>query len=145
MTDLSPFRLNLLRAMYLLLVVGLAATIWPGVIAHPQDWPLMNGVVSCMLAALSLLSLLGLLHPLKMLPLLLFELAWKAIWLVAVAFPLWRAGAIDAASAQTLRDFVPAILLLVAIPWRYVAAQYLRAPAERWRADSRPAAGAAEA
>lgn len=145
MTEISLFRLNLLRAMYLLLAIGLAATVWPGVISHPQDWPLMNGVVSSMLAALSLLSLIGLVHPLKMLPLLLFELAWKAIWLAAVALPLWRAGAIDAASAQTLRDFVPAILLLAAIPWRYVAAQYLRAPAERWRGNSRPAAGAAEA
>lgn len=144
MTEISLFRLHLLRAMYLLLVVGLAATIWPGVISHRADWPLMNGVVSCMLAALSLLSLVGIFHPLKMLPLLLFELAWKAIWLVAVALPLWRAGAIDAATAQTLRDFVPAVLLLVAIPWRYVAAHYLRAPPERWR-SSAGVAGAASA
>ena len=42
-----------------------------------------------MLVALSLLWFLGLRYPLQMLPVLLFELAWKLIWMIVVVLPLW--------------------------------------------------------
>ncbi len=45
----------------------------------------MRGVVSSLLAAMSLLVVLGLRYPLQMLPLLLFELVLKSIWLIAFA------------------------------------------------------------
>lgn len=83
MTEISVLRLHALRAGYLLLVVGLGLTVWPGVIHHDRPWELMQGVVHCMLAALSALAILGLRYPLQMLPLLFFELAWKTIWLLA--------------------------------------------------------------
>ena len=40
----------------------------------------MEGVETCMLVALSLLAVLGLRYPMKMLPILLFEIGWKFIW-----------------------------------------------------------------
>jgi len=95
MNDVSLFRLYLLRALYLLIVVGLGIVVWPGVIHHAKPWELMEGVVACMLAAFSALSVLGLRYPLQMLPLLLWELVWKAIWLLVVALPLWSAGQMD--------------------------------------------------
>jgi hypothetical protein len=119
--EVSLIRLYLLRAMYLLIVVGLGIVIWPGVIQHDKPWGLMQGVVNCMLAAFSALCLLGLRYPLQMLPLLLWELAWKSIWLLVVALPLWSSGQMDAATWST-------------IPWRYVFAHYLRKPGDRWRA-----------
>jgi hypothetical protein len=39
----------------------------------------MRGVVRSVLAAVSLLAVLGIRYPLKMLPLLFFELVWKTI------------------------------------------------------------------
>lgn len=45
MTDVSLFRLYSLRAAYLIVAAGLAATIWPLVINHSPQWPLMNSVV----------------------------------------------------------------------------------------------------
>src|SRR3954469_20226754 len=89
-------RLYALRAAYLIIAVGLALVKWPSLINHPQPWPLFEGVETCMLVALSLLWFLGIRYPLQMLPALLFELAWKIIWTIAVGVPLWGAGRIDA-------------------------------------------------
>lgn len=134
MTEVSLFRLYLLRAMYLLIVAGLALTIWPLLISHTSEWPLMNSVVAAMLGAVSLLAALGLRYPLQMLPVLFFELIWKSIWLIAVARPLWSAGEMDAQTLETVKDCVPAILIPIVLPWRYVIAQYVKRPADRWKA-----------
>ena len=89
MSDVSIFRLYLLRAVYLVIFVGLGFDIWPALIQHPLAWTLWHGVGCSLLAAMSLLVLLGLRYPLQMLPLLLFETVWKAIWLIVIAYPLW--------------------------------------------------------
>lgn len=95
MHEVSLFRLYLLRALYLLIIVGLGFMIWPDIIHHDKPWELMEGVVICMLAAFSALSILGLRYPLQMLPLLLWEMTWKCIWLLIVALPLWLSGYMD--------------------------------------------------
>ncbi|HEX8573992.1 MAG TPA: hypothetical protein VF759_14705 [Allosphingosinicella sp.] len=136
MNEIGLIRLYALRAVYLFVALGIAVTIWPLLIAHEPGWPLMNGVVCSLLAAVSLLALLGIRYPLQMLPVLLFELLWKAIWLVAVALPLWRSDSLDAATMSTVRDCAPAAILLLVIPWRYVFAHYLRKPGERWAASA---------
>jgi hypothetical protein len=133
MTDVSLLRLYALRAGYLLLSAGLAATIWPLVINHSPQWPLMNSVVCSMLAALSVLAALGIRYPLQMLPVLLFEIAWKSIWLIAVAFPLWSANRLDARTWETVRECLFAAILIPLIPWRFVIAQYVTRPGDRWR------------
>lgn len=129
----SLARLYALRGGYLLLVVGLGLTIWPGMLHHERPWGLAQGVVNGMLAALSALAILGLRYPLQMLPLLLFELAWKGIWLLAVALPLWAAGRMDAATLATVYECLLAVVFVAVIPWRYVAANYLGKPGDRWR------------
>lgn len=134
MKDVSLFRLYLLRAMYLLIVVGLGIVIWPGVLHRAHPWELMQGVVACMLASFSALALLGLRYPLQMLPLLLWELVWKTIWLLNVALPLWRSDQMDAATLSTVTDCLLVVIIPFVIPWRYVAAHYLRKPGDRWRA-----------
>ena len=95
MTDVSTFRLYLLRAGYLLLVVGLGSTIWPAILDNTTTWELQRGVVVSMLGAMSVLAVLGIRYPLQTLPLLFFELTWKSIWLLGVALPLWSAHQID--------------------------------------------------
>ena len=133
MTEVSNLRLWVLRAVYLLVGGGLILFIWPAIISHSNQWPHMNSVVSCMLGAVSILALIGLFYPLQMLPVLFFEILWKSIWMIAVAVPLWRAGAMDAERMSTVRDIVPTIILLLAIPWPYVWANYVRRPAEGMR------------
>jgi hypothetical protein len=131
-------RLYALRAGYLLLAGGLAVTIWPEVIHHDTSWPLMQGVVNCMLAALSALAFLGLRYPLQMLPLLLFESAWKLIWLAVVAFPLWSADRMDADTLETTYACLGVVIILIVIPWRYVYAHYVAQRGDRWRQRAQP-------
>ena len=126
------WRLYALRASYLLLVVGLGSVVWPGVIHHDKPWALMPGVVHCMLAAMSALAILGLRYPLRMLPLLFFEIAWKAIWLLVVALPLWRAHQMDADTLETTYECLLAAVFVAAIPWGHVAARFALSPGDRW-------------
>jgi hypothetical protein len=134
MTEVSTFRLYLMRAAYLLLVVGLGLTVWPGVIHHEKPVELMDGVVSSLLGAVSLLAVLGLRYPLQMLPLLLFELVWKSIWLIAFALPLWSAHQINAETWETVKACLMGIVIFpVVIPWRYAFANYVKKPGDRWR------------
>jgi hypothetical protein len=136
-TDVSPSRLYALRAGYLLIVVGLAATVWPGLVNHSPQWPLMTGVVCSLLAAVSVLAAVGIRYPLQMLPVLFFELLWKSIWLIAVAWPLWSANQIDPRTWETVTDCLMAVVLIPIIPWRYALSQYVLRPGDRWRSIPR--------
>ena len=143
MTDVSLFRLYALRAGYLLIAVGVAATVWPIVINHSPQWPLMNSVACSLLAAVSVLAAVGIRYPLQMLPVLLFEIVWKSIWLIAVALPLWSANQIDARTWETVSDCLVGAILIPLIPWRYVISQYVTKPGDRWRRTAGTASASA--
>src|SRR5262245_38598368 len=83
----SAIRLWVMRAMYLFMAVGIGNMIWPLIISHDPTLPRMTGVAWALLGTIGLLAVLGLRYPLRMIPLLLFELTWKAIWLAAFAAP----------------------------------------------------------
>ncbi|HYE29722.1 MAG TPA: hypothetical protein VEA61_16005 [Allosphingosinicella sp.] len=133
MTQISLLRLYLMRAAYARIGFGIAFNFWPRVFNHSAAWPLMDGVVVCMLTALSLLALLGLRYPLQMLPVLLFELLWKFVWLSAVALPLWMSGDLDAERATSAMECLVGLILIPLIPWRYAFANYFARPGDRWR------------
>jgi hypothetical protein len=137
MNEVSLFRLYLLRALYLLIVVGLGIVQWPEVIHQfihqEKPWELMEGVVACMLTAFSALSVLGLRYPLQMLPLLLWELVWKSIWLIVVALPLWSAGQMDESTWATASACLIVVIVPFVIPWRFVFTHYVKKRGDRWR------------
>lgn len=133
MRDVSTIRLYGLRAMYLFIAVGLALTIWPAFLRSQAGVQHMAGVVQSVLVAVSLLAALGVRYPLKMLPLLLFELLWKTLWIVGIGLPAWWDGRMDAAHAETMFANVMGLVLIpLAIPWGYVFATYVSAPGDRW-------------
>lgn len=136
MSKVPIWRLWVLRAIYALIAIAMGSMVWPAIMTHSGDWALMPGVVKCMLGALTALALVGIRYPLKMLPLLFWELGWKTIWLAAVALPAWQAGRMDADTAQTAFESGFVVLVYLAIPWRYVWEQYVRAPSDRWIAQS---------
>jgi len=117
--------------------VGLALTKWPLLINGDGPWPLFEGVVICMLAEMSLLSFLGLRYPLQMLPILIFELGWKFIWVGVVVVPLWITDQLDSAIVSIFYSCLVVLIVLAVVPWRYVVAQYVRKPGGRWRTEAR--------
>jgi hypothetical protein len=129
-------RLYLLRFGYLLVGVGIAVTKWPLLINHEVPWPLFEGVETCMLVALSLLSFLGLRYPLQMLPILLFELARKFIWVAVVVLPLWITDQMDPATLEVFYSCLVVLIVLAVIPWRFVVAQYVMKQGDRWRSNA---------
>jgi len=136
MSEVSTLRLYLLRAMYLLIAMGLAVTVWPYIVSPPNLTAGPGSVIRALLGALAVLSLLGLRYPLQMLPLLLFELLWKVIWAVASAIPMWLGPGLDEYASETLfACLIGVVLVPIVIPWGYVARHYVQAPGEPWRSQ----------
>ena len=133
MPTVSLLRLYTLRACYLILAAGLGIYIWPAVISHTPQLAASRGIQISLLAGLGAISVLGLRYPVKMIPILLFELTWKAIYLIAFALPLWRAHQITPAAAEDISSVLVVVILLPLIPWVYVWREYARAPGDRWR------------
>ncbi len=117
---LSPLRYRLLQLVYLIIAAGLAFALWPQLLAPGQNWPLMSGVVKSMLAAMSLLAIFGLFRPVEMLPLLLFEVSWKLIWLLRMALPLWQAERLDGDTTQTIVECALILPIMMLIPWDHL-------------------------
>lgn len=132
MNTLSTFRLYLLRAGYLVLVIGLGMQMWPAIVSHVYSMKIDSGVVTCMLWALSVLSILGLRYPLQMLPLLLFEITWKTAWLLTVALPHWVRAQWNADLASTTFAVSLVVIFLPLIPWSYVFEHYVKSSGDRW-------------
>ena len=136
----SSARLWVMRAMYLLLALGIGSTIWPLIVSHDPQLPRMTGVAFALIGTIGLLALLGLRYPLQMIPLLLFEMTWKLVWLVAFALPRWLDGTLDEGMRSSIFDTSLGLILLLVIPWRYVFENYVRKPAEWGRKARREAA-----
>ena len=134
MSDVSTFRLYLLRAMYAFTFVGLVLARWPGILNPPPGISNAGTVVGMFLGALSLLALLGIRYPLKMLPLLFFELLWKVMWVLMWGLPLWWTQQLGPDSQETfISTLVGVVLVPLVIPWGYVFNQYVKAPGDPWR------------
>ena len=134
MSEVSNFRLYLLRAYYLLIALGLGFMVWPRLIHHTTQWALVGGDTFGLLAGVQLLAILGIRYPLKMLPLLFFELVWKSVWLITIALPLWRTNQIDPGTAESIKACgMGVVLSLIAIPWSYFFRQFVTASGDRWK------------
>ena len=139
MDEVSIVRLYVLRSTYLLLVVGVGTMIWPLLLGSPETAEHFRGVTWCLLGAVALLALLGLRHPLKMLPLLLFELTWKATWVISIGLPRRGSGLLEGAFAETwFANVMGLVVFTLAIPWGYVVRTYLREPGDRWSSSRTP-------
>ncbi len=129
--EVSLVRLYVLRATYLLLVVGLGAMIVPVIFNHE---PMARGVVPSLLGAVWLLAFVGLRYPLQMLPLLMFEFVWKTIWLIAFGLPQWSSGQLPPTFAEDFKAIAAGVILMpIVIPWVYVYRHYVKQKANPWR------------
>jgi hypothetical protein len=126
------WQVNVLRLGYLVVGGGLAVVKWPLLLTH-GPWELKEGTVECMLVAMSVLALLGLRYPLRMLPILLFEVAWKILWLAVIAAPLWSDDTLTGATRDQAGTVLWVVIVIAVIPWRYVVTRYVIGSGDPWR------------
>src|SRR5690349_2068917 len=112
---------------------GLVAVKWPLLVTHPDPWPLLEGVTTCILVALSVLAFLGLRYPVRLLPILLFECAWKILGVSAEAVPQLTACTMDAATRTVFVNCLVGVIVFAVVPWRHVWQQFVTAKGDRWR------------
>jgi hypothetical protein len=131
-SPLAVWQLNLLRVGYLVMGGGLVVVKWPLLFRH-EPRSLAEGTVLCMLVAMSVLALLGIRYPVRMLPVLLFEVAWKLLWLGVVALPLWSQDRLEGATLHQAGTVLWVVIIMAVVPWRHVLGQYVLAPGDAWR------------
>jgi hypothetical protein len=131
--ELSTRRLNVMRIGYAFMGVGLAIVRWPLLVQDAPSLPVMEGVVTCLLTAMSLLAFLGLRYPAQLLPILLFEVAWKVMWIAAIAVPHLVSGDMNAATREVLFNCSFVVIIIAVIPWGYAWRRYARTPGDAWR------------
>ena len=126
--EVSLVRLYALRAVALFFAVDGLFSKLPGLI-HPD--PASRGIIASLLAALWLSAFLIIRQPLRMMPVFLFELVWKTLWLIDYGAPQWLAGTGSPRLGRDLFEigFFPLPIALI-IPWGYVWRHYVRRPAD---------------
>ncbi len=130
MKERGSIRWGWLKAMYIYTIIGAGGTglgilVFPGAMQStfkfpPQD-PFVFGVYGCMLLASGLLAIPAVRFPLKFIPLLLLQLVYKPVWLLAIVLPHALKGELPFYAA-----FISVVYLtyivgdLIAIPFPYV-------------------------
>jgi hypothetical protein len=122
----SILRLYLMRLLFILMFLNVGKTAWTEIFTHSGPWDPLHGVTFSFWATYSTLLLLGLRYPLKVVPLLLLQFAYKLVWVLAVAYPLWSSNQLAGTYVDKLAtQFVFAMVVdLLLIPWPYVLRSY---------------------
>lgn len=102
-----------------------------------SEWAPWRGLGHSMLFALAFFAVGGLFRPLAFLPIMLYEIVWKATWLVVVALPPWLAGEQIPGVVSVKGSLIGICLIAVVIPWKYVWWRYFSLPVEPWRRNSK--------
>lgn len=87
-----PIQIWGMRLFYALMAGFVATDAWSTLLRHEGDWAPMTALAYCVWATYPTLAVLGLLHPLRLLPILLFTIGYKTLWFVFVAGPCGPAG-----------------------------------------------------
>ena len=121
-----PIHMYSLRTLFLLIFLFVGYDSWSVLLKHEGAWDPMRAAAWSMFASYSLLSILGVFRPLKMLPIVVFVVLYKSVWLLFVAYPLWAAGNLAGSPAEEMaRVFMWVPLAIVVVPWKYVLDKYV--------------------
>ena len=116
----------LLRLLFTLMFLFVTYDSWTHILNHTGPWDNVNAAAWCMWGSYSVISFIGILRPLKMLPIVLFEIVYKIVWLALVAYPLWVKNELIGSPAEGMtRVFLWVLLPIVAMPWRFFFRTYI--------------------
>ncbi len=136
MEDIGPMprgvkvRTGWLRFMYLYTalgagLLGVALLVAPGLTGSitglPVRDPFVIGIVASAYVAFGVLAVMGLMAPIRFLPVLLFQFAYKSIWLLAVFLPAVLKGVVPGHAVLLAAIFASYVAGdIIAIPFGYV-------------------------
>jgi len=121
-----PINIFFLRLLFLLVFLFVGSDSWSAILTHRGPWDHVRAAALCMFAAYSALSIIGVFRPLKMLPIVLFEIFYKSLWLIVVAYPLWAADQLAGSPAEGMfKAFRGVPFFILITPWRYVLDKYV--------------------
>ena len=123
----SMVRLTLMRGLYLLNFISLAIDNWTIIFFPQEQMSTRSGVAISFWASFSLLMLIGIRFPTRMLPLLLLQLLYKSSWIIGTYLPAKLTGLLDADLQSFFWVCIAGIVLnLLIIPWPYAYHRYLK-------------------
>lgn len=115
-----PINIYLLRMFYFLMAAFVAIDAWKSIITHEGPWDRFRAMSLCVWAAYATLGIFGLIHPLRWLPIIVFMIFYKSLWLIVVAYPLWWTGTLVGSPAEEMAGvFMMVPLVMIAVPWVY--------------------------
>ncbi|MFT7288876.1 MAG: hypothetical protein ACI87W_003000 [Halieaceae bacterium] len=127
------WRICMLRFFfYLLTAVVISTFVWQQLLFESEQWPAVRGIAKSMIGAVGLLCFIGVFHPLKMLPLMIFEILWKTLWLGIIALPAWLNDRWTDGIDSVFFDCIGVFVVYAVIPWRYVWARFVKQSYEPW-------------
>jgi len=127
-----------LRLFYLLMLVFVTPEAWRVLLQHLSPWDPLHAMAFCVWATYPALAVFGLFRPLRWLPLMIFTIGYKTLWLAFYAWPLWNAGKLAGSSAEQMAySFAPVVLLAAVVPWGYVLRELVGVPSRAMRAAAR--------
>ena len=136
---ISRFKIYLLRIVCALTFLFVGYDSWLYILTHEGVWMPMESVAFSVWATYSVLSVLGIIHTVKMLPLMLFQVMYKLVWLIVVALPLAVQGTLTGSPVEELTYvFLTVVLPMVGIPWKYLYRNYIISGFRSVGPDSQP-------
>jgi len=121
-----PVNIYFLRLLYFLMFVFVGLDAWKTIFTHQGSWDPTRAVAWCVWAAYASLSFFGLLNPLRWLPIIIFMIFYKTLWIIVVAYPMWSKGTLAGSPAEGMAQvFIAAPFLALIIPWKYVFEKYI--------------------
>jgi len=121
-----PINIYLLRLLYTLMFLFLSLDAWAHVLNHKGNWESTNATAWCLWLGYGAISWIGIIKPLKMLPIVLLEIVYKTAWLIIVAYPLWTKNELVGSPVEgTTNVYMLVILPIVAMPWPYFFRTYI--------------------
>jgi hypothetical protein len=125
----------LLRLLFTLMFLFLSYDSWTHILTHKGSWGVTDAAAWCMWGSCSIISFIGVIRPLKMLPIVLFEIVYKTTWLLVVAFPLWAKNQLVGSPAEyTATVFIFVILPILFMPWGFFYRNFILPPKRKSQA-----------
>jgi len=127
--DVYKINIYLLRLLFFLMFLVVGKTAWTHLLTFQGPSTPTEAVAWCVWASYSVLSVIGIIRPLKMLPIVLLEILYKGLWLLLVAYPLWSTNQLIGSPAEKMTyTFLWVLLPILAMPWKYAFETYIFKP-----------------